>query len=90
MEPDLDAQLNELNQWTRFDDRIERELTFDSFPAAFAFMTHIAIHAERMQHHPEWCNVYNRVTITLTTHDAGGLTQLDVDLARRIDAAAAA
>ena len=88
MEADLETQLQRLDQWTRFDDRIERELVFGSFPDAVAFMVRVAFHAEKLQHHPEWRNVYNRVWITLTTHDAGGLTQLDVDLAQRIDAAA--
>ena len=59
------------------------------FAAAMGFMTEIAIHADKMNHHPEWSNVYNRVTITLTTHDAGGLTELDLKLAEIIDKIAA-
>jgi len=60
-----------------------------SFAAAMGFMTEIAIHADKLNHHPEWSNVYNRVTITLTTHDAGGLTELDLKLAEKIDEIAA-
>ncbi|MGB5076695.1 MAG: 4a-hydroxytetrahydrobiopterin dehydratase [Sphingorhabdus sp.] len=65
---------------------IRRSLRFADFGAAFAFMTHVAILAEKADHHPEWFNVYNRVDILLTTHDAGGLSQRDVDLAVQIDA----
>jgi len=73
--------------WTLVDgrDAIERSFRFADFAAAFAFMTHIAILAEKADHHPEWFNVYNRVDIVLTTHDAGGLSRRDVDLATAID-----
>ena len=67
---------------------ITRTYRFADFNAAFGFMTRVALEAERRNHHPEWRNVYHRVSITLTTHDAGGLTLRDVDLARWIDAAA--
>ena len=60
------------------------EFKHSGFAAAMGFMTEIAIHADKMNHHPEWSNVYNRVTITLTTHDAGGLTELDIKLAQII------
>ncbi|MEM0907205.1 MAG: 4a-hydroxytetrahydrobiopterin dehydratase [Pseudomonadota bacterium] len=66
---------------------IMRDIKFADFTAAFAFMTKIAIAAEKMDHHPEWSNVYNKVSIRLTTHDAGGLTQKDVALASAIDEA---
>jgi 4a-hydroxytetrahydrobiopterin dehydratase len=69
-------------------DAISRSYLFDDFNAAFGFMTRAALHAERMNHHPEWSNVYNRVTVTLSTHDAGGLTELDIALARALDAVA--
>ncbi|MEC4720928.1 4a-hydroxytetrahydrobiopterin dehydratase [Noviherbaspirillum sp. CPCC 100848] len=68
-------------------DAISREFAFADFGEAFAFMTQIAIVAEKRNHHPEWFNVYNKVAITLTTHDANGLTQRDADLAAYADAA---
>lgn len=67
-------------------DAITRTFTFDDFSQAFAFMTQVALLAEKADHHPEWSNVYNRVDILLTTHDAGGLSERDVDLAQKIDA----
>ena len=66
---------------------IRRSFRFADFAQAFGFMTQVALAAEKADHHPEWTNIYNRVDITLTTHDAGGLTQRDFDLARQIDAA---
>lgn len=85
-----DAALANLPDWSLRDDglAIVRTLKFADFNAAFGFMTRVAIQAEKADHHPEWFNVYNRVEITLTTHDAGGLSQRDVALARFIDAAA--
>jgi len=82
-----DAALAELSGWTMRDDglAIERTLRFADFAEAFGFMARVAIVAEKADHHPEWFNVYNRVEITLTTHDAGGLSQRDVSLAREID-----
>lgn len=68
-------------------DAISREYVFADFTEAFAFMTQIAIVAEKNNHHPEWFNVYNKVAITLTTHDANGLTQRDINLAAYADAA---
>lgn len=67
---------------------ITRSLRFADFGAAFAFMTRVALAAEKADHHPEWSNVYNRVDVRLTTHDAGGLTERDFALAAAIDAAA--
>ena len=67
---------------------IRRSLRFADFGAAFGFMSHVAILAEKADHHPEWFNVYNRVDILLTTHDAGGLSGRDIDLAKQIDAIA--
>jgi 4a-hydroxytetrahydrobiopterin dehydratase len=85
------AAAESLPLWTLEEDgkAIARELRFAGFPEAFAFMTRVAIAAEKMDHHPEWSNVYNRVRVRLTTHDAGGLTDRDVRLARIIDEAAA-
>jgi 4a-hydroxytetrahydrobiopterin dehydratase len=66
-------------------DAIKRSFRFADFSAAWAFMTRVALLAEQQDHHPEWFNVYNRVDITLSTHDAGGLSERDVKLARAID-----
>ena len=77
-----------LPEWTHDPQRdaISRTFVFRDFPQAFGFMTQLAIMAEKRNHHPEWSNVYNRVSITYTTHDAGGLTQNDIDLAGHADA----
>ncbi|MBC2669313.1 4a-hydroxytetrahydrobiopterin dehydratase [Novosphingobium piscinae] len=85
-----DSALAALPLWSLRADGLAlvRTLRFADFAAAFGFMTRVAILAEKADHHPEWSNVYNRVEITLTTHDAGGLSQRDVALARAIDAAA--
>jgi 4a-hydroxytetrahydrobiopterin dehydratase len=82
------AALARLPLWTAIadPDGLSRRFTFADFNAAFGFMTRVAILAEKADHHPEWSNVYNRVDIVLTTHDAGGLSQRDVDLAQAIDA----
>jgi len=82
-----DAALAQLPEWRlRVDGlAIHRTLRFADFNAAFAFMARVAMQAEKADHHPEWCNVYDRVDITLTTHDAGGLSLRDVEMARFID-----
>ena len=85
-----EAALAELSGWT-YDaerDAIRRRFTFADFGEAFAFMTRVALAAEKADHHPDWSNAWNKVDILLTTHDAGGLTRRDVDLAQKIDAAA--
>lgn len=76
--------LAELDSWSLVEDgtAIEAEFSFKGFNAAFGFMTRVALAAERQNHHPEWSNVYNRVTIRWTTHSEGGVTELDVKLAR--------
>ncbi len=85
------AALAELTGWSPADgrDAIFRGFRFADFNAAFGFMTRVALKADRMDHHPEWSNVYGRVEIVLTTHDVDGLSALDVELARFIDKAAA-
>lgn len=76
---------SELPLWSLVNGKLQRELRFVDFVAAFGFMARVALVAESMGHHPEWSNVWNRVVIVLTTHDTGGLSSLDVELARRID-----
>lgn len=71
-------------EWTLSDRKLTRAIKFDNFIAAFSFMTAVAIHAEKLNHHPEWSNVYNKVNIQLITHDAGGITQKDLNLAKII------
>lgn len=80
--------LDELDEWDWDEGRgaITRSFAFDDFSQAFAFMTQVALLAEKADHHPEWSNVYNRVDILLTTHDAGGLSARDIDMAEAIDA----
>jgi len=89
-ESERDAALARLPGWRLRHDglAIVRELRFADFGEAFGFMTRVAIAAEKADHHPEWFNVYNRVEITLTTHDAGGLSARDIALAETIDAMA--
>lgn len=89
-EEDRAVALADLPQWTAVaePDGISRRFIFTDFVAAFGFMTRVAILAEKADHHPEWSNVYNRVDIILTTHDAGGLSQRDIALAHAIDALA--
>jgi 4a-hydroxytetrahydrobiopterin dehydratase len=79
--------LDRLDEWDYDDgrDAITRRFVFDDFSAAFAFMTRVALLAEKSDHHPEWSNVWNRVDILLTTHDAGGLSARDVAMARSIE-----
>ena len=86
------AALKELPDWTAVEgrDAISRSFRFADFNAAFGFMSRIAMMAEKLDHHPEWFNVYNRVEVTLATHDADGVTELDVRLARFMDACAKA
>jgi 4a-hydroxytetrahydrobiopterin dehydratase len=82
----LAEALAELDGWQRLSgrDAIGKSFKFKNFRQAFAFMTEVALLAEKADHHPEWSNVYNRVDIVLTTHDAGGVSQRDIDLAINI------
>lgn len=79
--------LKDLDGWTPTPgrDAIAKDFKFRNFSEAFAFMTRVALIAEKIDHHPEWSNVYNRVSITLTTHDANGLTALDIKLAHAME-----
>jgi 4a-hydroxytetrahydrobiopterin dehydratase len=78
-----------LPQWCVMEGKLHRELRFADFVEAFGFMSRVALVADAMGHHPEWCNVWNRVVIDLTTHDIDGLSNLDVQLAEKIDVLAA-
>lgn len=88
---DLQAALDKLNGWSAAEGgkhAITKTYKFEDFSTAFGFMSAIATQAEKADHHPEWFNVYNKVEVTLTTHDADGVTQKDVDLGLRMDALA--
>jgi 4a-hydroxytetrahydrobiopterin dehydratase len=78
------------NGWRQADrrDAIRKDFTFGNFVEAFGWMTRVALHAEKLDHHPEWSNVWNRVEVTLITHDCDGLSDLDIRLAKRMDALA--
>jgi 4a-hydroxytetrahydrobiopterin dehydratase len=83
----MEIDLGHIPDWKRVDGRnaIIREFVFRNFREAFAFMTEAALVAETIDHHPEWFNVYNKVNVTLTTHSAGGVTELDIKLAKAMD-----
>ncbi len=85
---EIEKALSELDHWNHEGEFIKRSLTFENFKEAFSFMSRVAFEAEELMHHPNWDNVYNKVNISLNTHDAGGITQKDIDLAARIDAIA--
>jgi 4a-hydroxytetrahydrobiopterin dehydratase len=85
LEPgEIEERMKGLTGWHLVRGKLHREFTFKDFVEAFRFMTGAAFEAERLQHHPEWTNVYNRVTVDLVTHDAQGITALDFDLAQRM------
>ncbi len=83
---EINAQLEGISGWTVENEKLHKEFQFDSFVEAFGFMASVALIAESMNHHPEWFNVYNRVTVDLATHDARGISALDFELAKKIDA----
>jgi 4a-hydroxytetrahydrobiopterin dehydratase len=87
-DPTIDRELASLDGWQRDGDAIVRELRFDGFREAIGFINRVADLADAAGHHPELTNVYSRVTVRLTTHDAGGITRKDIDLARAIDGVA--
>ena len=84
---DKQNELAKLPDWTLRDDRdaISKSFNFKNFNEAFGWMTRVALIAEQINHHPEWFNVWNRVDVTLSTHDAGGITELDIKLAQKMD-----
>ena len=82
---ELDELVRNMKGWELKDEKLQKSFKFTNFVEAFGFMTRIALEAERMNHHPEWSNVYNNVTIKLSTHDAGGITDYDIKLAEIID-----
>ena len=84
----ISAGLNDLPGWSLENAKLHREYKFANFAEAFGFMTSAAIEAEKMDHHPEWFNVYSKVVVDLTTHSAGGITELDFELARKMNALA--
>jgi len=78
----IDNELKNLAGWSVVNNKIHKEFEFDDFNQAFGFMTRAAMYIEKMNHHPEWFNVYNKIVVDLTTHDAGGITQNDINLAK--------
>ena len=84
----IEALASDLPHWQREGVRLQREFRFQDFSEAFGFMSRVALAAEQLGHHPEWSNVYAKVDILLTTHDAGGVTALDLAMAKFIDSAA--
>ncbi len=85
---ELEAALHGLPGWQIRDDKLHRSWRFADFVEAFGFMASAALFAQELDHHPEWSNVYATVTVDLVTHDAGGITGMDVELARRLEALA--
>ena len=87
-EAEVRARLAEIQGWQLIDGKLQKTFTFGSFVQAFGFMSSVALLAEAMNHHPEWSNVYSRVTIALNTHDVGGISDLDFALAKKIEGVA--
>lgn len=82
---ELDEAVRAMNGWQLKDGKLQKSFRFSNFIDAFGFMTRIALEAEKINHHPDWSNVYNTVTIKLSTHDTGGITDYDIKLAKIID-----
>lgn len=78
-------QLQDLNGWSQDGDAITKTFIFNDFIEAMSFMTQVAFHAEKLEHHPEWTNIYNKVHVRLTTHDINGITSHDIQLAKRME-----
>jgi len=79
---EIKKELSNLSGWSEVDGKLHKEFQFSDFNQAFGFMTRAAMEIEKMNHHPEWFNVYNKLSVDLMTHDAGGITQNDVNLAK--------
>jgi len=84
--PDIDQRLGSVRGWTVANGKLHKEFQFENFVQAFGFMSSVALIAESMNHHPEWSNVYNKVSVDLNTHSAGGISELDFEFARKDDA----
>ena len=84
-ESEIELAISDLRVWVVKDSKLHRSFEFKNFVEAFAFMTEIALRAEKMNHHPEWFNVYNKVTIDLMTHDVSGISDQDIKLAKMIN-----
>ena len=78
----IESELKNITGWKVVNEKLHKDFVFNDFNEAFGFMTRAAMHIEKMNHHPEWFNVYNKLTVELTTHDAGGITENDVKLAK--------
>ena len=84
-EEQIRIELSALQGWSVINGKLHKDFVFDDFIEAFGFMCKAAIHIEKMNHHPEWFNVYNKISVDLVTHDAGGITQNDIALARTLN-----
>jgi len=84
----ISEQLKNLPGWSVKEEKLHKDFEFDDFNQAFGFMTRAAMHIEKMNHHPEWFNVYNKLTVDLMTHDAGGITENDIQLAKILNSLA--
>ncbi|GFN39753.1 MAG: 4a-hydroxytetrahydrobiopterin dehydratase [Thaumarchaeota archaeon] len=85
---EIERELSNLSGWSVVNGKLHKEFIFKNFIEAFAFMTTAALNIEKMNHHPEWFNVYNKLIVDLTTHDAGGITKNDIDLAKILNSIA--
>ncbi|MGI0097321.1 MAG: 4a-hydroxytetrahydrobiopterin dehydratase [Nitrosopumilaceae archaeon] len=82
---EIEKELKDIPGWTIVEGKLHKKFQFDDFNQAFGFMTRAAMHIEKMNHHPEWFNVYNKLIVDLTTHDAGGITENDIKLAKTLN-----
>lgn len=82
---EIEKELKDMPGWTIVEGKLHKEFQFDDFNQAFGFMTRAAMYIEKMNHHPEWFNVYNKLIVDLTTHDAGGITENDIKLAKTLN-----